>query len=149
MKANYFLIALTMIGSSMLVACNDDDDKKDNINVPETYTQALQAKYPEAKRVKWERKYNYYVAEFSKPQQEYDVWFGNNAQWAMTEIDYGKNLFFLPPAVDATLANSKYGTNYTIDEVKAYERADRTFYIIEVEPMGGGVDEYQIGRAHV
>ncbi|MCM1449762.1 MAG: PepSY-like domain-containing protein [Clostridiales bacterium] len=142
MKTHFFLIALTLMGTSLFTSCSDDDDHKTGTTVPDTYTEALKAKYPEAKNVKWERKPSYYVAEFYETQKEYDVWFGNNAQWAMTEIDYGKNLFFIPAVVSEAFAKSAYGTGYNIDDVSEYQRTDMTFYLIEVDPIGGGTDEY-------
>lgn len=143
MKPRLLIAALFAAIVTCFAACNDDDDKdiKHN-NVPEAYTKALQAKYPDAVNVKWEKTGRYYIAEFSKPQQEYDVWFAPEAQWAMTEIDYGRNLFFLPAEVNKSFAESEYGINHTIDDVSMYERTDRTFYVIEVEPTGGGADTY-------
>ncbi len=144
MKTRFFSIAFTLVSLACLTSCGDDSDDRDvNRNdVPESYTKALTAKYPDAVNVKWEKTPGYYIAEFSKPQEEYDVWFGPGAEWAMTEVDYGHNLFFLPPAVGSALAGSEYGKNHTVEDVAMIERTDRTFYLIEVEPMGGGADTY-------
>lgn len=143
MKARILFLSLIAMSMVAFTACDDDDDKDVATKyVPENYQEALKAKYPDATYVKWERKKNYYVAEFQKPQQDYDVWFGTDAKWAMTEIDYGHNLFFLPGVVNEALANSEYGTNYTIDDVAMYEYPDHSFYVIDVEPMKGGKDTY-------
>lgn len=144
MKTRFLFLTLalaTMVGFS---SCSDDDDNKDvdRNDVPEAYQEALKAKYPEAVNVKWEKTPRYYIAEFQKPQEEYDVWFGSEAEWAMTEIDYGHNLFFIPAAINEALAKSPYGTDHTIEDVSMFERIDRTFYLIEVEPMSGGADTY-------
>lgn len=127
--------AAVLVPATVLSSCGDDDDDKVTGSVPEAFTKALQAKFPEAKNVEWERKGNYYVAEFTHNFQETDVWFGDGAQWAMTVTDYGKNLFFLPPEVEASFAESEYGY-WTVDDVDFYERTDRNFYVIEVEKKG-------------
>lgn len=144
MKKCLFSTCLVLMAMAGLASCGDDSDDRDidRNDVPASYTEALKAKFPDAVNVKWEKTPGYYIAEFSKPQQEYDVWYGPGAEWAMTEVGYGHNLFFLPPVVDAALAESEYGKNHTVEDVTMYERTDRTFYIIEVEPMGGGADTY-------
>ena len=143
MKTRFSILALGLVALLGFSSCSDDDDNDvNNKDVPEVYKNALAAKFPEATNVKWERTSQYYVAEFSKPQQEYDVWFAADAKWVMTETDYGKNLFFLPPAVEQALAKGPYGFEHTVEDVEMYERTDRTFYIIEVEPVKGDGDIY-------
>lgn len=144
MSTRFISIVFSIVALTGFSSCGDDSDDRDvnHSDVPAAYTEALKAKYPEAVNVRWEKTTEYYIAEFSKPQQEYDVWFGPGAKWAMTEVDYGHNLFFIPAVVNSAFANSEYGKDHTIEDVAMYERTDRTFYLIEVEPMSGGSDTY-------
>lgn len=122
-----------------LTGCADDNDVKAN-EVPLAYKTALSALYPDAVKVEWERDGGYYVADFTRYGHDYDVWFGSEASWAMTEIDYGNTLVGLPSGVIAAFANSGYEIDYTIDEVNEYQRPADTFYLIEVEHDKGGAD---------
>ena len=53
----------------------------------------------------------------------------------MTNIDCGKDLFFILGEVSKSFAESEYGT-WTIDDIESYERANDSFYVIEVEKVG-------------
>ena len=117
----------------VFIACNDDDD---HIAVPDEFTTALRQQYPDVDKVKWERKGEYRVAEFTKNAVEYDVWFDRSAKCVMTELDYGKNMFLIPDnAVSAAFPNSEYG-DWTIDGIKHYKQLNNEFYIFEVEKRG-------------
>lgn len=52
---------------------------------PKNVVSAFKAKYPSAKRVEWEVKNTYQVAEFHIGFTEAEAWFDNNGQWVMTE----------------------------------------------------------------
>lgn len=139
MKHIFRLLLLPLLAMTALTGCADDNDVKAN-EVPLAYKTALSALYPDAVKVEWERDGGYYVADFTRYGHDYDVWFGSEASWAMTEIDYGNTLVGLPSGVIAAFANSGYEIDYTIDEVKEYQRPADTFYLIEVEPDKGGAD---------
>ncbi len=142
MKTKLFSLLLGTFAIVGFTSCSDDDNDLSISEVPVAYQNALKAKYPDAVNVKWERKTDYYVADFEKPGEDYDVWFGPEAKWVMTEIDYGKNLMQLPPAVSSAYSESQYAYTCLVEEATAYERLDRTFYVIEVEPTSGGTDTY-------
>lgn len=142
MKTRIFLLSLAALSLAAFTSCSDDDNKGTENEIPEAYTEALTAKYPDATNVKWEIKGNYYVAEFDKPMQEYDVWFGSGATWAMTEVDYGHNLFFIPGTVSQAYAESEYGMGNTVADVHKYERTADTVYLIEVELASDNSDVY-------
>lgn len=115
-------------------SCSDDDD--DSTQVAKAFTDALKEKFPEATNVKWEMKAQYRVAEFNHNMKDYDVWFDQGANWAMTEIDYGKDFYLVTDnAVNTTFEQTEYAT-WTVDDITSYERADIKFYIIEVEKTG-------------
>lgn len=145
MKTRFLLLSLAATAMVSFSACSDDDDDVKTGDVPKAYVEALQAKYPESANVnvEWEQNGQYYVAEYAKnSMQEYEVWFGAKAEWAMTEVDYGKNLFFLPGEVEQAFAESVYGTGNTVDDVHMYERTADTYYLVEVELASDNSDVY-------
>lgn len=137
MKNKLFLMMLALCGVFMLSSCSDDDDDNDVAasKVPQAYVEALAAKFPEAANVEWENKGAYLVADFTKDFRDYEVWFDSSAKWSMTNIDCGKDLFFIPGEVSKAFAESEYGT-WTVDDIESYERANDSFYVIEVEKVG-------------
>lgn len=137
---HFSIFALGLAAMLGFASCSDDNDDVDIKDVPQAYKAALAEKFPDAVNVKWEKNGQYYVADFSKPQTEYDVWFAPEAKWAMTEADYGKNLFMLPPEVEEAFSKGEYGFEHTVEDVEMYERTDLTFYVIEVEPVSGDAD---------
>lgn len=55
---------------------------------PPAQTQvAFQTMYPAVEEVEWEKKGDYFIADFVKEGEEIDVWFGAESQWVMTETD--------------------------------------------------------------
>lgn len=61
--------------------------KDSSYTPPKNVVSAFKAKYPSAKRVEWEVKNTYQVAEFHIDFTEVEAWFDNNGQWVMTESD--------------------------------------------------------------
>lgn len=141
MKKKFFYLliaAVTAMGFASSCSDDDDDDISSN-NVPEAVTNALKQKYPEAKNVEWSQKGEYYVAEFDETTRftDVDAWFTAAGEWAMTEKDYGKDLFLIPAAVNAGFNKTDYRT-WTVDDIDYYEfpAETRDFYVIEVETAG-------------
>ena len=126
MKKNLLLLFIAVCGFMAFQSCSDDDDD-DRGQVPEEFLTAMKNKFPEATGVKWEHKSDYRVAEFKKDLTEIDVWFNPKAEWAMTDTDYGKNLFLLPAEI---------GKDLVLDDFDLYERPDKNFYVFEVEKKG-------------
>lgn len=138
LKLYYLLIAV--LGLVTFAGCNDDDENlAPRPNAPEAVLNAFNAKYPDAKDVKWETKGAYYVADFKTTASlvEIDAWYKADGTWAMTESDYGKDLFMVPTAINQAFNASQYAT-WTIDDISYYEYPDATksFYLIEVEKVG-------------
>lgn len=131
------LFMLPMLALFAFTSCDSDDDVPAN-QVPLSYKTALNALYPDAAKVEWERDGGYYVADFTRIGYDYDVWFGNEAAWAMTSIDYGRSMSELPETVTSAFAASGYVPGVTVDEVKEYQRPAGIFYIIEVESDNDG-----------
>lgn len=128
-------------------ACGDNDD--DNTpqkpsdpavaGIPQVCQDAFAQRYPKAQRVKWEIKKPYYVADFADVNGTVDTeaWFKADGTWAMSEADYGKDLFMIPTAVNLAFEKTEYRT-WTISDISHYTYPDQTkeFYVIEVEKTG-------------
>ncbi|MDE6564036.1 MAG: PepSY-like domain-containing protein [Muribaculaceae bacterium] len=135
-KAIFASIAAAAVISIPLAACSDDDDDKTVDQVPEAFVEALKKVEPDAQNVKWETAGSYRVAEFTKNMVDYDVWFGTDAAWAMTEKDYGKDFFLVPDnAVNEAFAKGEY-SSWTVDDIVYYQQTTDEFYVIEVETAG-------------
>jgi len=125
---------MLMAGLALGAASCDDDDN--DIKVPESFEKALLAKYPNAKRVEWEQKGAYKVADFMDAGMDLDVWFDRDARWVMTETDYTPAQYgMVPAAVMDAFKASGYST-WTVDDISMYERADATFYVYDLEKKG-------------
>ena len=53
MKIKFQMLAMMFIAAMAFSAC-DDDDKNDNITVPDAVSKALKDKYPAATGIEWE-----------------------------------------------------------------------------------------------
>lgn len=86
MKTKIQVLAMMFIAAMAFGAC-DDDDKNDNITVPDAVSKALKDKYPAAMDIEWERKGDYFVADCWMDGREMDVWYDVQATWKLTETD--------------------------------------------------------------
>ena len=81
---------------------------KDNgYTPPKNIVSTFKAKYPSAKRVEWEVKNTYQVAEFHIGFTEAEAWFDNNGQWVMTESDVKYSS--LPVVIRNSFESGEYG----------------------------------------
>lgn len=138
MKRNLFILPVTLFAiiSAFLVGCDNYDDF-----VPETtIVNAFQDKYPDAKKVSWENKLDYKVAEFIQDNHSCEAWFDTSGKWIMTETDI---LFEqLPLPIQEHFVLSAYA-GWRIDDVDKIERYNtETVYIIEVESGEQEVELY-------
>ena len=105
--------------------------KDSSYTPPQNVVSAFKAKYPSAKRVEWEVKNTYQVAEFHIDFTEVEAWFDNNGQWVMTESDVKYNS--LPVVIRNSFKSGEYG-RWEVEDVDKLERAGmETIYIIEAE----------------
>ena len=74
-----------MFIAAMAFSACDDDDKNDNITVPDAVSKALKDKYPAAMDIEWERKGNYFVADCWMDGREMDVWYDVQATWKLSK----------------------------------------------------------------
>ncbi|NDV58127.1 PepSY-like domain-containing protein [Bacteroides sp. 519] len=137
MKELKFL-ALALLATTLFVftSCSDDDDLKPD----QIFTEALSAKFPDAKAIEWERAKAYYVADCYVGNKDLDVWFDGAAKWIMTETELLKT--DLPTAVLTALEASEYST-WRVDDVDMLEYPSKaTRYVIEVEQGNKEMDLY-------
>ena len=105
--------------------------KSDGYTPAKNVVSAFKAKYPSAKRVGWEVKSTYQVAEFYIGTTEAEAWFDNNGKWVMTESDIKYNS--LPVVIRNSFESGEYA-KWKVEDVDKLERAGmETLYIIEVE----------------
>ncbi len=133
MRLKALAAMIPLLGVITFTSCEDDD--VDLKSAPINVQEAFDVKYPEVPYERWEKRQDYFVAEFRNNGVETEEWFTAQAEWCMTETDIDWNRELLPEAVKTALASSKYGT-WRIDDINFYERKTDSFYQIGVETQG-------------
>lgn len=135
MKTKFLgLICLLLLG--IAYGCSDDDT--DFGFVDDVTKEAFLKDFPEATGIKWEKKQDYYVAEFYVEKHEMEAWYDNAGKLYITEKDISKEE--LPATVQEALKKSAYA-DWKIDDIDQYNREGyETLYIIEVERGEDEVD---------
>ena len=125
MKTRLFLTAF-LAGAALLVSCDDD-----YVRVDSSIKKTFKNQYPNAKRVEWERKADFYVADFRIGGSDAEAWYTHGGAWRMTETDIV--YVALPDAVRSNFESGDYST-WRIDDIDKVERNGlETVYVIEVE----------------
>ena len=138
MKTKIQVLAMMFIAAMAFSAC-DDDDKNDNIKVPDAVSKALKDKYPAAMDIEWERKGDYFVADCWMDGREMDVWYDVQATWKLTETDILWE--GLPPTVQTAFEGGEYA-QWKREDIDMLEYPVQPVqYVIEVER---GNEEYQL-----
>ncbi len=138
MKIKFQMLAMMFIAAMAFSAC-DDDDKNDNITVPDAVSKALKDKYPAATGIEWERKGSYFVADCWMNGSEMDVWYDTQATWKLTEVDTSWE--GLPAAVQTAFKGGEYAA-WKLEDIDMLEYPEQPIqYVIEVE---NGNQEYQL-----
>lgn len=129
MKTRLSILLLLTCYLTSFAGCSNNDHKG---AVPDqAILQAFNTKYPQAKKVEWETKVDYKVADFYIGSNEMEAWFDSKGNWVMTETDltYPE----LPAAVRTSFESSTYA-NWKKEDIDKLERANTaTLYIVEVE----------------
>lgn len=126
------LMMMVLIGSTALVACDNDDDNNAFDQKYVTFTRALQSRFPEAKDITWDIEGIYHVADFNVGHTEMEAWYNGDVQWVMTKTDLDSNLLSVDADVAQSFTLGDYGS-WDIEEISYYERRDGDFYLFEVE----------------
>ena len=130
--------AVCAVCAVALASCDDDDDGGAE-RVPDAVAAAFGSQYGSTTRVEWDtERGGYYVAEFLKDGREHEAWYTAAGQWAMTEVDYARNLQALPQAVQDGWAATAYARDgWTVDDIDEIQRPGyETVYVLDVEKYG-------------
>lgn len=120
---------------SVLIACTAVLNAQKQ--APDAVKKSFAAKFPDVKKVKWEKEDNNWEASFEKDKKEYSALFSENGQWLETEMEIPVNE--LPQAVKDAI-NKRY-PNVTITEAAIIEKADgKKAYEAEIKHNGKKVD---------
>lgn len=103
---------------------------------------AFQKMYPEATEVEWEKKGDYFIAEFIKDSHEIDVWFDTQSQWIMTETDV-ESLEEIPVPVAKAFTKSTLAAMRLNDIRVITFPKQPTVVVIDVEGYNSD-EEYQV-----
>ena len=123
MKNLFIIFAIAAISS--LSACNQASKE-----VPEKVKAAFSQKFPEAKKIKWDKEdENEWEAEFKMNGNEYSANFSSNGTWTETEYEIKKSE--IPPEVQSTLRSEFAG--YDIEEAEVSETRDGKVFEIQIE----------------
>lgn len=130
----YLLLTFSMCFS--LLACSDaqTDNTSSSSKSATAYETAFAAKYPSAKKVKWNvDSHGYHEAEFELDDEDYRADFDEDGNWRETEqsMKYGD----LPEAVKKTIKEQ-----YDKDDIEEVEMVDSAtkgiFYDVELKDDG-------------
>ena len=136
MKTKVIIFMLFGIAGLILTGCNNKKQYRPDANI----VSAMNAKYPKATKIEWEKKHNYEVAEYYENGVSSKAWFDKNGKWVMTDSDLKYS--GLPGASRNTFEKSMYG-NWKKGDVDKIERYGmQPVYVIEVEKEGQDVDLY-------
>lgn len=136
MKTKFLLIIVLLLSGIVIGSCNH----KKQYRPDKAIIQAVKTKYPEAKKIEWEQKQGYYVAEFNNNNTEYEAWFDKNGNWVMTESNIKYNN--LPQNIRYEFEKSSY-SDWKKEDIDKIERPDmKTVYILEVEKEDQDIDLY-------
>lgn len=127
MKAKLLFLMFFLITGIVMAGCNQRSKYRPEAKV----VSSLNAKYPQASRVKWEQEKGYQVAEFHEKGVECKAWFNNDGKWIMTESDIKYSA--LPAAIRSDVEKGEY-SNWKKDDVDKIERAGMAaVYVLEMK----------------
>jgi len=120
------LVLISMILAIYIFsACEQEAD-----NVPAKVKTAFEQKFPDAKKVKWEKENEQeWEAEFKMKGIEYSANFDINGSWKETEYEIKKSE--IPAAIKTTL-ESEFA-DYKIEEAEVSETKEAKVYEVELE----------------
>ncbi len=135
MKTKFLVLICLLLG--IAYGCSDDKDIDFGF-VDDVTKEAFVKDFPGATGVKWEKKQDYYVAEFYVDKREMEAWYDNVGKLYITEKDISREE--LPAAVEDAFQKSAYA-DWKIDDIDQYDRDGyETIYILEVERGDDEVD---------
>lgn len=116
------VLSVAMLGTA---ACGQKNE-----TAPSEVTTAFQQKFPDAKKVKWEKESeSEWEADFKQNGKKYSANFKVDGTW--TETEHAIEMEEIPGSVKHIL-NTSF-RDYKVEESELAERPDGTFYEFEVE----------------
>ncbi len=129
------LLSIIVFSVIALGACNSTPKKEE---VPEKVKTAFHKKYPQVKKVKWEKEdKNIWEAEFVKNKREFSVEFSSEGIWKKTE--YNIEISELSPTVK-TMIDSLFN-GFEIKKAEVTGNSERKAYEVE---LSNGKTELEI-----
>lgn len=117
-------------------------DKNDDLATPggnKEVENTFKTMYSDATRVEWEKKSEYWIADFWQNNKEMEAWFYPSGIWYRTETDI--HFEELPEVVRTTFSTSEYQT-WHVEDVDKFDHKDQgVFYVLDVEK---GEREYDL-----
>lgn len=126
MKTISLLIAAVSISVS---SCAQDIPTS---KVPSVVQNTVQAKFANATNTEWEKKNNFYEAEFKINKIEYTVYIDSTGKLVKHKMDM--EVKDLPSAIIAAIGRDHAG--YEIDEAEKLEKDGVIYYQVELEKKG-------------
>ncbi len=128
------LLSIIVFSVIALGACNSTPKKEE---VPEKVKTAFQKKYPQVKKVKWEKEdKNIWEAEFVKNKREFSVEFSSDGIWKKTE--YSIEISELSPTVKTTL--DSLFSKFEIKKAEVTGNSERKAYEVELTDGKGTLE---------
>ncbi len=124
MKIKKLMILLVLVSTMSITACAQ------NKNVPEEVKTTFNQKFPDAKKVSWDKENaKEWEAEFKMNGKKYSANFDNKGNWKETEYKISKS--DIPAAVNKTLIGEF--NDYNIEEGEVSETANGIVYEFALE----------------
>lgn len=125
------MILIVLVSTMALTACGQKE------NVPEKVKTAFDQKFPNAKKIRWDKENaSEWEAEFKINGVEYSANFKSDGTWMETEYEIEESE--LPAAVKQTLDNEF--ASYEIEEVEISETREGKVFELQMEKDDTDVD---------
>jgi hypothetical protein len=114
---------------NVLLLTNCEEDFGSSV-VPGVVSNSLTANYPDAGKISWNRKGNYYVADFNNETTGIQSWFDEQGNWLQSKTDIP--VYQLNQSILDDLSKSEY-VGWTVEHVSLLERKDmETVYLVQL-----------------
>ena len=122
------LLSLIALSSGFLSCSQDVPANK----VPSIVQNTVQSKFPNATDIEWEKKQNFYEAEFDVNKIDHKAHIDSNGKLIVYKVEIRKDE--LPAAI--TAAVSRQYSGYGIDDADKLEKDGTTYYQVELDAKG-------------
>jgi uncharacterized membrane protein YkoI len=123
------ILLISIAASISLVSCGQDMPAE---KVPSVVQNTVQSAFGAVLNIEWEKKKQYYEAEFDRDSIEYTACIDATGKLLMYKADIA--LTTLPAAIATTIGVDHAG--YTIDDTEKLEKDGLVYYQVELEAKG-------------